>query len=125
VQQVEEIAVRIGKEGQGVSMCRHCIGKKTHILPLETGVDFGKISDRKGDVAQAGGIHAVGGYRSGCRFDDLDHGAIGSFDEDGLAGGWLVIDDEIQVLHVPQGETEGIRGGDGDVFDSGDHMRGL
>jgi hypothetical protein len=29
------------------------------------------------------------------------------------------------VLHVPEGEPEWIRGGDGDVFDSGDHMRGL
>jgi len=39
--------------------------------------------------------------------------------------GGLVIDDEIQMLDVPEGEAEWIGGRDGDVFDAGDHMRGL
>ena len=92
---------------------------------LRAGVDFGEIDDREGEVAQAGGIHTGGGHGIECGFDDFDHGAIGSFDEDGLAGGRLIIDDEIKMLDVPEGEAEWIRGGDGDVFDSGDHMRGL
>jgi len=125
VQQVEHITVRIGKEHHGVSMCRLRISKKTHTFRLQAGVDFGEIGDCEGEVAQSGGIHAGGGHGIGGGFDDFDHGAIGGFDEDGLAGGWLVVDDKIQMLDVPEGEAEWIRGGDGDVFDSGDHMRGL
>ena len=125
MQQVEDIAVRIGKEGQGIPIGGQRIGKKTHTFSFEAGVDVGEIGDREGKVAQTGGIHTGGGYGVGGGFDDFDHGAIGSFDEDGLAGGRLIIDDEIKMLDVPEGEAEWIRGGDGDVFDSGDHMRGL
>ena len=101
MQQVEDIAVRIGKEGQGIPIGDQRIGKKTHTFSFEAGVDVGEIGDREGKVAQTGGIHTGGGYGVGGGFDDFDHGAIGSFDEDGLAGGRLIIDDEIQMLDVP------------------------
>jgi hypothetical protein len=39
VQQMEDIAVPIGEEGQGVSVGGLRIGKKTHTFPLEAGID--------------------------------------------------------------------------------------
>jgi hypothetical protein len=49
VQQVEDIAVRIGKEGQRIPIGGQRIGKKTHTFPLEPGVDAGEIGDREGN----------------------------------------------------------------------------
>ena len=99
--------------------------RKRNAFLLQAGVDGGEVGHREGEVAQTGGIHPGGGRGIGSGFDDLDHGAVGGFDKDGLAVGRLVIDDEIQMLHVPSGEAERIGRRDRDVFDSGDHMRGL
>ena len=46
MQQVEDIAVRIGEEGQGVPVDSLRIGKKTNVFPLQAGVDLGEIGDR-------------------------------------------------------------------------------
>ena len=125
MQEVEDIAVRIRKEGQGVPVVGLRIGKKRHAYALKAGVDSGEIGDREGEVAQSGGIHGGGGLGIGRGFDDFDHGSVGGLDEDGLTVGGLEIDDEIQVFRIPEGEAERIRRRDGNVFDSGDHMSGL
>ena len=46
MQQVEDIAVRISKEGQGIPIGGQRIGKKTHTFSFEAGVDVGEIGDR-------------------------------------------------------------------------------
>ena len=125
MQQVEDIAVRIGEKGQRVPVGGLRIGKKAHALIYQAGVDAGKIRNREGEVAQTGGIEAGGGHSSRRGLDDFDHGAVGSFDENGFAVGGPIVDDEIQMLDIPEGEAVWIGRCDRDVFDSGDHMRGL
>ena len=61
----EDIAVRIGKEGKGVPMGGLRIGKKTHTVPLEAGVDFGEIGDVRARWRKPAGFKPAAGAVSG------------------------------------------------------------
>ena len=53
VQQVQDIAVRVREEGQGVAIGGLGIRKKRNALLFQAGIDRGEIGDREGEVAEA------------------------------------------------------------------------
>ena len=121
MEQVQDIAITVPKEGDCVPVGSFGLCQKSHTFGDEFGVRDVEIVHHQRHVADARVLHAQNGRRACGGFDDLDHGSVAGFDEDGLAALRAPVDGEVEMLDIPVGEAVRVGRGDGGVFDAGDH----
>jgi hypothetical protein len=78
-----------------------------------------EVVNGNGEVADAGFLHGGGLGHDAVGGDDLEHGAVRSFDE--VENVIAEIDVESEIVHVPLGELARVRRCDGGVFEALEH----
>ena len=123
LQQVQNVPVAVGEEHQRVAALLLRLGQECDALAFQSLVNRVKIRHRDGQMPQPGGLHVRCGGRRALGFDDLNHRPVRCFHKRGLAVGRLVVDDEVQVLHVPASQLVRVGRRDGGMFNAFDHTR--
>lgn len=121
MEQVEDITVAIGEESSRVSCAGFRLREEAYAPRREVLVNLREIRDLDGQMAESRVPHIGHAGSGGLRFDDLDHGAVSGFDEDGFTTGRAPVDGELEVLYVPLRKAGGIGRRDGCVFDAFHH----
>jgi hypothetical protein len=107
---MDEVSIAIGKENETVPLVDERLTDEVDVERLQVRMSGVEIFYSNRQVAYAGSFHRLGHVL--CRAvpfggNDLQHGAVGSFDE--IIAGISVVDMKSEMLHVPVSER--LRGG--------------
>src|SRR5947209_534694 len=119
MQEMENIAVRIPEEDQGVAAYFLHVRQKMNALLNELGMLGSEILDGKSNVAQSGRSHPLDRLCARFGLNDLEQRSVRRLDEDPPAVRRLVVNHKIQILHIPVSQLVRIGRGDRCVFNSG------